>query len=414
METYSLIRQGIKAGCSDWKRSKWLMAGIMLGIAFYIAISSIGASYTELVRLPFSRIESDLLIQLGTKGRSQGTDKNSSIKLPFSNQAIESNTVQSIAALRGIKKLDPAIMLWHQEKTKFLTITGVNPHAIESGPAKVLQWISKGRSLQNSGETVVESHYAKFNKLKPGNTISFGEREFQIVGISKIKEGASLAAANFYILLDDARALAGMDEGAVNLLSASLQSGTDKDLIKKEIIGLLSGSIVSSTDSIGEMMQGFAKISAAAARLLSIIALIFTLLFSCWLIIGRQEEQRWQVGLMQTMGWQNKDILLRTATEILTISLIAAIAGMALGYLFSIGIGSMEVSLTLPWNLAPNPEGMHQVQGGKSIPVPLPVVIQPFVFASGVAATCLTAVSTGVWCSSRLSGLGIRETLFGE
>jgi putative ABC transport system permease protein len=414
METCSLIRQGVKAGCSDWKRSKWLVAGIMLGIAFYIAISSIGASYTELVRLPFSRIESDLLIQLGTKGKSQTTVNNNSIKLPFSNQAINSKTVQAITALDGIKKLDPAILLWHQEKKNFITITGVNPVAATSGPAKVLQWISKGRSLQNSGEAVVESHYARFNKIKPGDSISFAEHEFEVVGISKIKEGASLAAANFYIAIDDARMLAGLEEDAVNLLSASLQSGTDKDLIKKEITDLLPGSIVSSTDSIGEMMQGFARISAAAAHLLSIIALIFTMLFACWLIIGRQEEQRWQVGLMQTMGWQKKDILLRSSSEIFTISAIAAIGGIILGYLFTIGIGSMEVSLTLPWNLAPNPEGMHQVKGNNSIQVPLPVIFQPFVFISAFAATCFTTVTTGVWSGSRLCRLSIRKTLLGQ
>jgi ABC-type lipoprotein release transport system permease subunit len=412
METCSLIRQGIKAGYCDWKRSKMLIVGVMLGIAFYISISSIGASYTELVRLPFSRIESDLLIQLGTKGRSQAIERGNSIKLPFSNQAIDNTAVQAIAALAGIQKLTPAILLWHQEKKNFITITGVNPTATENGPAKVLQWISKGRTIQKSGETVVESHYARFNKLKPGNTVLFGEREFRIVGITKIIEGASLAAANFYIAIDDARILADMDEGSVNLLSASLQPGTDKELIKKEINDLLPGSIVSSSDSIGEMMQGFAKISTASTQLLSTISLIFTILFACWLIMGKQEEQRWQVGLMQTLGWQKKDILLRSAAEIFTISVIAAIGGISVGYLLSIGIGSMEVSLTLPWNLAPNPEGMHQVSGKNSIQVPLPVIIQPFVFVSAFAVTCFTTVSTGVWANSRLCKEGIRNTLF--
>ncbi len=414
MEACSLIRQGIKAACADWKRSGWLMAGIMLGIAFYIAISSIGASYTELVRLPFSRIKSDLLIQLGTKGRTQGIAKENSIKLPFSNQAIDKTTVQAIAALTGIQQLDPAILLWHQKKKDFITISGVDPAATESGPAKVLQWLAKGRTLQKSGETVIESHYARFNKLKPGDTVHFAEREFQIVGVTKIKEGASLAAANFYITLNDARDLAGMDEGSVNLLSATLHSGTDKELTKISISNLLPGSIVSSTDSIGEMMQGFSRISAAAAHLLSIIALIFTMLFSCWLIIGRQEEQRWQIGLMQTMGWQRKDILLRSTAELLTISAIASIGGIALGYLLAIGIGSMEVSLTLPWNLAPNPGGMYQAKGNNSIQVPLPVIIQPFVFVCAFTATCFTSVSTGVWSSYRLSGMGIRKTLLGQ
>ena len=412
MDSYALIQQGIQSGCRDWKRSGWLIAGITLGIAFYIAISSIGASYTELVRLPFNRIETDLLIQRGVQGSSQAMARESSIRLPFSNQAINKTTVQKISNIDGIGQLDSAILLWHQDKKKFITITGVDPAATDSGPAKVLQWISKGRSIQNSGETVVESHYARFNKLQPGDLVSFDKQQFRVVGISSIKEGASLAAANFYISIDDARAIAGMKIGSVNLLAATLTPGIDKELLQNTISNLLPGAIVSSTDSIGEMMQGFAKISAATADLLSIVALVFTIFFAGWLIIGRQEEQRWQIGLMQTLGWQKRDILLKTAAEVFTVTAIAAIGGMALGYLFTLAIGSMEVSLTLPWNLASHPEGMQQMKGRNSMQVPLPVIIQPFVFISSFLAVCCSCICTAVLINSRLYRRGIRSTLF--
>ncbi len=414
METTSLLRQGVKAGCRNWKRSGWLVAGIVLGVAFYIVVSSIGASYTALVNLPFSRIESDLLIQLGADGQRQIKENSSAIKLPFSNQTIDKKIVQTIGELTEIQELDTAILLWHQEKKNFITITGVDKKSTDRGPAKVLQWISKGRSLQNSGETVVESHYARFHSLKPGSTIHLGERLFHIVGISKIKSGAALAAANFYISLEDARELAGMGKGSANLLSASLIPGTDKKAITQQIQKIIPGSLVSSTDSIGEMMQGFARISSTASHLLSIIAILFTLLFTCWLIIGRQEEQRWQIGLMQTIGWQKKDILLCSGAEIFTISAIAATAGMGIGYLFILGFANMEVSLTLPWNLAPTPEGMHQMKSSNAVQVPLPVTLQPLVFISGFLATCFTAVTTGVWNNYKLSRKGIRKTLFSK
>ncbi len=414
MEITSLIRQGVKAGCRNWKRSGWLVAGIVLGVAFFITISSIGASYTALVSLPFSRIESDLLIQLGADGKRQIKENDSAIKLPFSNQVIDKNIVQNISELTEIQELDSAILLWHQEKKNFITITGVDKNSTDRGPAKVLQWISKGRSLQNSGETVVESHYARFHSLKPGATIHLGERLFHIVGISKIKSGAALAAANFYISLDDARELAGMDKDSVNLLSASLVLGTDKKAVTQQIQKIIPSSLVSSPDSIGEMMQGFARISSTASRLLSFITILFTLFFTCWLIVGRQEEQRWQIGLMQTIGWQKKDILLYSSAEIFTISAIAAIGGMVVGYLVIQGFSNMEVSLTLPWNLAPNPEGMHQMKNSKAIQVPLPVTLQPLVFICGFVATCFTAVITGVWNNYRLSRAGIRETLFSK
>ena len=412
MEITSLIRHGGQSALRDWKRSGWLIAGVMLGIAFYIAVASIGASYTELVKLPFSRIESDLIIQLGTKGRNQTSEKNGSIKLPFSNQAIGRSTIDAIGSLAEIKTLGTAILLWHQERKSFITIAGIDPADTTSGPAKVMQWISGGRALQAPGEAVVESHYAKFNKLKISDTIHFKNRSFTIVGKTKIKEGASLAAANFYISADDARELGGMEDGSANLLSATLVKGASKERVKEKIGKILSGSIVSSTDSIGEMMQGFARISSTSSKLLSIIALAFTVLLGCWLIAGRQQEQRWQIGLMQTLGWEKKDIILTYGAQALVLTITGAIAGIVLGLLIIFWMGSLEVSLTLPWNLASAPEGMHHAASNRTTQVSLPIVLQPLLFFHGIAITCLTAMVTGIWSAARLADKGVRQTLF--
>lgn len=412
MEITSLIRHGGQSALRDWKRSGWLIAGVMLGIAFYIAVSTIGASYTELVKLPFSRIESDLIIQLGTRGRSQTSKINGSIKLPFSNQAIDRNTIDAIRSLAEIKNLGTAILLWHQERKNFITIAGINPADTTSGPAKIMEWISGGRALQATGETVVESHYARFNKLKIGDIIHFKNHAFTIIGKTEIKEGASLAAANFYISAGDASKLGEMEGGSANLLFATLIKGASKEIIKEKIGRLLPGAIVSSTDSIGEMMQGFARISSTSSKLLSIIALAFTVLLGCWLIAGRQQEQRWQIGLMQTLGWEKKDIILTYGAQALALTVTGAIVGIILGLLIIFWMGSLEVSLTLPWNLASAPEGMHHGQSNRTMQVPLPNVLQPVLFFYGIAITCLTAMVTGIWSAARLADKGVRHTLF--
>ena len=412
MDITSLIRHGGQSALRDWKRSSWLIAGVMLGIAFYIAVSTIGVSYTELVKVPFSRIESDLIIQLGTRGRSQTSEKSGFIKLPFSNQAIGRSTIDTIRSLDEIQKLGTAILLWNQERKNFITIAGIDPEDTTSGPAKVMQWISGGRALQATGETVVESHHAKFNKLKIGDIVHFKDRAFTIIGKTKIKEGASLAAANFYISIDDARKLGEMEDGSANLLSATLVKGVDKEIAKEKIGKILPGSIVSSTDSIGEMMQGFARISSTSSKLLSSIALAFTVLLGCWLIAGRQQEQRWQIGLMQTLGWEKKDIILAYGAQTLVLTATGAVVGIILGLLIIFWMGNLEASLTLPWNLAPAPEGMHYAESSRTMQVPLPIVLQPLLFFYGIAITCLTALVTGIWSAARLADKGVRQTLF--
>ena len=412
METRTLLWQGIRSGLSDWRRSKWLIGGIGLGIAFFITISAIGRSYTELVRMPFKQIESDLLIQLGTQGSSTINANKGNIRLPFSNQEITTQQIETIRSLEGVKALDKAILLWHQKQKNYLTITGISPATAGRGPAMALQKISKGRTLQNSGEAVVESHYARFHSLRPGDTVQIGSRDFEIVGISKGKTGVALAAANYYIDIMDARELAGLQKGSANVLSIKLEPGYEEEAIKATITKLLSGAIVSSTDSIGEMMQGFARISSTGSRILSVLALVFTLLFACWLIIGKQEERHWQIGLLQTLGWQRRDILVHNAAELFVLTGFGVLGGLLLGFLSTSLIGTFEITLELPWNLAPSPEGIGPSKEGTSLQVPLPVIIQPILYTIAFMATCVAGVGSGMWASYRIHSRGVRKTLF--
>ena len=411
MQIISQLRYGSKAALRDWKRSVWLIFGVALGTAFYVAISTLGNSYTELVKLPFSRIESDLIVQVGTRGKSLPDKLSGAIQLPFSNQPISQKRIETILSLNGIKSLNPTVLLWFQTNKAFATITGIDPGSTSSGPAKAMQWISKGRSVQKSNETVVESHYARFNKLEIDKVVQLDGRDFHIVGITSIKEGASLAAANFYISIQDARELAGMAAGEANLLSVTLKKGIEKAAIQEKIDSLLPGALVSSTDSISDMMKGFAKISGASSNLLSITALVFTILLACWLVSGRQQEQRWQVGLMQTVGWQRKDIILAYGIESLTLTLAGCLLGVCLGLLVSIAMGSFDVSLSLPWNLSPSPDGMQHGRVGQTMQVPLPITFKPAdIFFAGTII-CLTAVSTGILATARSAGKEVRQTL---
>ncbi|MBW1750012.1 MAG: ABC transporter permease [Deltaproteobacteria bacterium] len=413
MEITSLARYGIKSARRDWKRSGWLVLGVMLGLAFFVAISSLGASYSALVKLPFERIESDLIIQLGARGKNQTNGQEGmAIRLPFSNQPIDKKQIKDIASLPGVKSLNPAVLLWHQEKKNFVTLAGIDPGMTSSGPAKAMEWIKKGRGLKASGETVVESHHAKFHKLVLGDIVQFQDHDFRIVGIATIKEGASLAAANFYISLNDAQLLATMEEGSANLLSIGLKRGVQTEVVQEKISALLPGAIVSSTDSIGHMMRGFAGISSTATKLLSSTALGFTILLACWLIVGCLQEQRWQIGLMQTLGWQKKDIILTCGAQSLILTLAGGLAGIGLGLLIVQAMGSFEVALTLPWNLAPTPEGMQHGQAARTMQVPLPIVLQPAIFFVGLAVTCLAAVIISLIIVARQAAMGTRQTLF--
>jgi hypothetical protein len=101
---------------------------------------------------------------------------------------------------------------------------GIEPDAT-GGPAAVMSWIYKGRKIENTGEMVVESHYAKFHNIRVDDPVVIDQHRFKVVGIAKIQKGISVAAANYYITLDDAEALAGMDMGSANMFFFKVETG---------------------------------------------------------------------------------------------------------------------------------------------------------------------------------------------
>ena len=151
--------------------------------------------------------------------------------------------------------------------------------------------------------------------------------------------------------------------------------------------------------------------TTTSSILLSSVALTFTILLAGWLIAGRQQEQAWKFGLMETLGWERKDIILSYGAEAFALTFCGALLGMIIGLLVIFWLGSLEVSLTLPWNLAPTP-GMNHGQTNRTMQAPLPIILQPLLFFYGVAGTCLASTVTGIWSAARLAGKGIRHTLF--
>jgi putative ABC transport system permease protein len=399
---------GLKTVIADRKRFFWVIIGLTLGIGLYVAINILADGYTKLVALPFSQLNTDLIIQRALKGK-QAIQKSGQpgIRLPFSNQAISKEEVQGLQNLDSIENLSMAMMLWYQEKNIFSIIAGVEPED-STGPAAVMSWIDKGRKLINPGEVVVESHYAKFNKIIINSQIFLGHHSFKVVGIAKIKQGASVAAANYYISLSDARELAWVANttntaNSANMLFVRMKKGSSSEEIQQKLSEIIPGAFTSTADNIGSMLKGFAKISNTVSRLLSFVAIGFVMLLSFWLITGAINERSWQVGLMRSVGWQKKDILTAIISETMLLGCIGGICGLGLGYLISYGLSFQEISLALPWNLSvqPGTVGQNSSNAGPGlVAIPVIIKIETLFIALGIAI--FSTIMTGIFITGKL------------
>jgi putative ABC transport system permease protein len=403
-----MIGYGWKTLASGRKRSFWVVIGLALGTGLFVAISALSAGYARLIALPFSELATDCIIQRSIKGGEQAGGAKTGIRLPFADQPISGAEQQQIQAQPGVEQMNRVVMLWHQSEKNFSVLVGVEPDAA-IGPGRVMTWITKGRSIRAPGETVVENHYARFNRLKIGDRVVFDGRPLTIVGIASLREGATVAAANFYISLEDARRLGRLGENTANMLFLRLKKGVDPAGIRERLPQLLPGGVVSTTDSIGGMMKGFAGISTMVSRLMGWVVLAFSVFLSCWLIAGSVSERSSHIGLMKTVGWCKKDILAAFGAETALLGIVGVLCGIVLGYAIVLAVSHSEVSLTLPWNLSSMPglPGHHQSDGGAK--AMLPVVLQVRTCLIALAAVDISAAITGVIVAGHIADMKVRR-----
>ncbi len=391
-------------------RSIAAIAGMSAGIALYVAFVTLSEGYRSLIQLPFTQLKVDVTIQRPSS--AQATDAKDGIRLPYSNQPLHTADVKHIAALSSIRTLTPSLLLWNQSPSGFVVIQGLDLEHPSVGPAKVQEWVVKGKRLSGKGnEVLLEEHFARFNRKELGGSIQLGARQFPIVGIVQQKEGSNISAANAYVTIADARELADLPADVSNMLFAQLEKGTDPDAVRKDVVRELPGAMVSSADNIGGMMKGFSAISGTFATTMGILSLVFAAIVTYRILSGSMTERAREIGIMKAVGWTRNDVTLALVTETLIVGLVGGLVGVALGYMAALGLGSLKISLTMPWNLNPIPSGAGHSSGANVHSVSLPVVLYFQTVAVSLAVAGITSSLSGVVLARRLSGLKVMEAL---
>jgi putative ABC transport system permease protein len=412
MELTHLFVFGCRSLLAERRRLLWVVLGLAMGIGLYVAISIMAAGYARLVALPFTQLNSDLIVQRAVQG---GQEKegggHSGIRLPFSNQPLAPQEIAALEEVAGVEEVNRVVMLWYQQQKDFSIIAGVDPRD-KGGPARVLSWIDKGRKIENPGEVVAESHYAKFHQIKVGSQVVLAGEVWQVVGIAKIKQGASVAAANYYLSLADARKLAGMADDSANMLFAGLQTGVDSEGVLGQLPTLIPGAYGTTADSIGSLLKGFARISTRVSWLLEAVTLGFAALVASWLVAGTLHERGPQMGLMRTVGWRRREIVVAVAAETLLLGLIGGLCGVGLGYLAALGLSQQEISIALPWSLTVQPGTVEHAGSGQTLT--LPVSLSARIWMTALAVAVISPLVSGILVASRQAGAAVTVLLARE
>lgn len=235
------------------------------------------------------------------------------------------------------------------------SVDGVDTSKLSLGPLSA-GTITSGHSLTsaeaNSDVAVVDSGYAKSNKLKVGSTISIADHNFAVVGIVTQPQGGS--PDDVYIPLARAQALGTSGskslKGDVNSIYVTAASAADIPAVQQEVNKLLPGDTVTTAASLASEVTGSissaSKLANDLGKWLAILVLIAAFAVASLLTLAAVARRVREFGTLKALGWRSRRIIAQVMGESLIIGIIGGAVGVGLGFAGAAIVSSVAPKLT--------------------------------------------------------------------
>jgi ABC-type antimicrobial peptide transport system permease subunit len=220
-------------------------------------------------------------------------------------------------------------------KVNSFTVTGTDLSAGEVGPlssAKIVSGRTFTKADANADSAVVDSGYAKQNKLSTGSTIMVGNSKFKVIGIVSQPQGAS--PPDVYIPLARAQALSGM-KNEVNTIYVAADSASDIGTVSKEISAAMPKATVTNSSTLASDVTGSITNAASLAnnlgRWLAVAVLAAAFLLASLLMMTAVSHRVREFGTLKALGWRSRRIVGQVMGEAMVIGIAGGIIGIGLG-----------------------------------------------------------------------------------
>jgi ABC-type lipoprotein release transport system permease subunit len=306
-------------------------------IAMLISVTAILNAYTFAIYLPFKDVDSDIILQKSYNS----TNLTSEIRLPFGTGTFDDGEVMKISSLNHVRDVSGSLILWDFNKTGFTSIEGID---LDSTVGKKLSsWVTQGRFINDSDDkkAVLESHFAKFNRLKVGDLISLASETFKVAGILKIGEGSPIFSSNIYIKPSDAQNISGIKE--YDKLYLKVDELSNEEAVKEEIskidpmITAVSGNYISA--SLKNVVNIYGTFYWVGVGIMALIAILVLFKVNALALLERRRD----IAILQSVGWTKREI----TKQILFETSLQTMLGFVLGAIASLAVISFLGNITI-------------------------------------------------------------------
>jgi len=272
----------------------------------------------------------------------------------------------------------------------------------------------------DSDVAVVDSGYAKANKLKVGSTITVDKVHFTVIGI--VAQPQSGTPPDVYIPLKRAQAIATTGtqslKGKVNTIYVTATSASLIPAVQKEISKLLPGDTVTTASSLASQVTGSlsstAKLANDFGKWLSVLVLIAAFAVACLLTMAAVSRRVREFGTLKALGWRSLRIVAQVMGESVTLGVIGAAAGVGLGFggaaLITRFAPKLSATLATATGLhfqSVGPDGSRSSSptANHTLLVPMHASVTPGVIALAVVLAVAGGILAGTFASWRIGRL---------
>jgi len=198
--------------------------------------------------------------------------------------------------------------------------------------------IAAGRTFTaadaNAPVAVIDSGYAKQQKLKVGSTMTIAKKKFLVAGI--VSDPAGVARSDVYIPLARAQVLAGL-KNKVNTIYVAADSAADITVVSEEISALLPKATVTNSSDLASQVTGSLASTASLAnrlgRWLAVAVLAAAFLLASLLTMAAVSRRVREFGTLKALGWRSRRVVSQVMGESVVIGVVGGIAGVGLGFI---------------------------------------------------------------------------------
>ncbi|PRH76431.1 hypothetical protein C6N75_25675 [Streptomyces solincola] len=278
--------------------------------------------------------------------------------------------------------------------------------------------ITSGRTF-TTGETdaevaVLDSAYAKEQKLKVGGELTVSGTEYSVIGIATAHSGD--AAANVYVPLKQAQTLADA-KGKVTTVYVRATDSQQIDAVKAAVQENVPDTTVTTSADLADTVSGSlstaADLASGVGRWLSAIVLAAAFVVAGLLTSSAVGRRVREFGTLKALGWRGGRVTRQVVGEALVNGLIGGALGIGLGLAGAWAVTAFGPTLTAE---SGGPAGTGGPGGGfgggparqtagRAVDIALTAPVSPGVIglAVGLAvAGGLVAGAFGGWRASRL------------